>query len=57
MFLCRSGCISCLLVGVSMYVAVGCLWFCIYAIAWIADDESVIRTMLFMHGGLVLSKS
>ena len=42
---------------VSMSVTIGCLWCCICAMAWIADCESVKMTMLFTHGGMVLSQS
>ena len=40
-----------------MSVDIGCVWCCIYAMAWIADCESVNMTMLFTHGGLGLSQS
>ena len=49
--------LSSLLADVSMSVTIGCLWCCIYAMARIADCDSVKMTMLFLHGGLGLSQS
>ena len=36
-----------LLAVVSMSVTIGCLWFCICVVAWIADCESVNMMMFF----------